>query len=68
MLVGGGGAGKTIGSLLQKLAEVKGEEAARQAWQATGEQLAAFVAREEREDEAAVKQVAEKYGILAIAF
>lgn len=67
MLVGGGGAARTIGSLLQKLAETKGEAAAKEAWQATGEQLAAFLAQADREDEAAVKKVAEQFALLAIA-
>lgn len=67
MLVGGGGAAKTVGSLLQKLAELKGEEAAHEAWQATGEQLAAFLPQADREDEAAVKSLAEKFGLLSIA-
>jgi exopolyphosphatase/pppGpp-phosphohydrolase len=67
MLVGGGGAARTIGCLLQKLAEAKGEEAAKEAWQATGEQLAAFLPQADREDEAAVKKVAEQFGVLSIA-
>jgi hypothetical protein len=67
MLVGGGGAARTIGCLLQKLAEAKGEEAAKEAWQATGEQLAAFLPQADREDDAAVKKVAEQFGVLSIA-
>jgi len=67
MLVGGGGAARTIGSLLQKLAAAKGEEAAKEAWQATGEQLAAFLPQADREDKAALTKLAEQYGLQAIA-
>ncbi len=67
MLVGGGRAIEVVGSLLQKLAEVKGQEAAQEAWQATGAQIAAFVPKPDRENEAAVKAMADKYGLLPIA-
>ncbi len=67
MFVGGGRAIELVGSLLQKLAELKGEEAAQAAWQATGAQIAAFVPQPDREDEAAVKALAEKFGLLSIA-
>ena len=67
MLVGGGGAARTIGSLLQKLAAAKGEDAAKEAWQATGEQLAAFLPQADREDKAALTKLAEQFGLQAIA-
>jgi leucyl aminopeptidase (aminopeptidase T) len=66
MLVSGGGAAKTLGRLLQRLVELKGEEAAREAWAATGEQLAAFLPDGDREDEAAVKALVDKFGLASI--
>lgn len=66
MLVGGGGAAKTLGALLQKLAEVKGEEAAKEAWAATGEALPAFLPQADREDAAAAQKVVDKFGLAAV--
>ena len=65
MLVGGGGAAKTLAALLSRLAELQGEEAAREAWAASGEQLAAFLPAGDRGDEAAVAALAHKHGIAA---
>lgn len=66
MLVGGGGAAKTIGALLQRLAEVKGAEAAKDCWAATGEQLPAFLPQPDREDESKVADLVEKFGLQAV--
>jgi len=66
MLVGGGGAAKTIGALLQQLAKVKDEGAAKEAWAATGEQLAAFLPQADREDEAQVAAVVEKFSLQGV--
>lgn len=66
MLVGSGGAAKTLGALLQKLAELKGEEGAKEAWAATGEALSAFLASSDREDAAAAQAVIDKFGLAAV--
>ncbi|KAI3424276.1 hypothetical protein D9Q98_009630 [Chlorella vulgaris] len=66
MLVGGGGAIKTLGSLWQKLVERKGEEAAKEAWQATGEQLKAFMPQQDRSNDDLVQSTAEKLGLLSL--
>lgn len=66
MLVGGGGAAKTMGALLQRLAAGKGEEAAREAWQATGEALPAFLPQADRESEEERSKVVEQFGLAAI--
>ena len=66
MLVGGGGAAKTLGALLQRLAAAKGEEEAKAAWQAAGEALPAFLPQDDREDAAAAAKVVEQFGLAAI--
>lgn len=66
MLVGGGGAAKTIGALLQRLVEVKGGEAGKEAWAATGEHLSAFLPQPDREDESKVADLVEKFGLQAV--
>lgn len=66
MLVGGGGAAKTIGALLQRFAEVKGGEAAKEAWAATGERLLAFLPQPDREDESKVSDLVEKFDLQAV--
>lgn len=66
MLVGGGGAAKTLGALLQRLAAAKGEEAARAAWQAAGDDLPDFLPQDERESEDARSKLVEQFGLAAI--
>lgn len=66
MLVSSGGAAKTLGALLQKLAELKGEEGAAEAWAAAGESPAAFLPQGDREDAAALKELADKFGLAAV--
>ncbi len=66
MLVGGGGAAKTLGALLQRLAASKGEEAAREAWQASGEALPAFLPQGDRESEEERSKLVEQFGLAAI--
>lgn len=66
MLVGGGGAAKTLGALLQRLAAAKGEEAAREAWQAAGEGLPAFLPQSDRESEEERSKLVEQFGLAAI--
>lgn len=66
MLVGGGGAAKTLGALLQRLAAVKGEEVARQAWQAAGEALPSFLPQGDRESEEERSKLMEQFGLAAI--
>lgn len=63
MLVGGGGAAKTIGALLHRLAAETGEEAANEAWQATGEQLVSFLPQPDRGDEYELSRLVEQYGL-----
>lgn len=66
MLVGGGGAAKTLGALLQRLAAAKGQEAAREAWQAAGEALPAFLPQSVRESEEERSKLVEQFGLAAI--
>lgn len=66
MLVASGGAAKTLGALLQKLAELKGEEGAKEAWAATGEALPAFLATPDREDAAAAQALTDKFGLAGV--
>lgn len=66
MLVGGGGAAKTIGALMRRaarLAAEKGEEAANEVWQATGEQLVSFLPQPDRGDEYELSRLVEQFGL-----
>ena len=66
MLVGSGGAAKTLGTLLARLAALKGEESAREAWAASGESLPAFLPAADRGDAAALQLLVERHGLAAV--
>lgn len=66
MLVGGGGAAKTVGALLERFVALKGADAAKEAWAATGESLPAFLPQPDREDAAKAAEVAEKFGLAEV--
>ncbi len=65
MLVSSGGAAKTLGALLQRLVELKGAEAAKEAWGAAGDSLAAFLPQPDREDGGKLAELADKFGLQA---
>jgi hypothetical protein len=53
-------------ALLQRLAAAKGEEAAREAWQAAGDSLPAFLPQGDRESEEERSKLVEQFGLAAI--
>lgn len=62
MLVADGYAAKVLGAALQRHAAAAGAEAAKAAWEGSGESLAAFLPYEER-DAAAQAAFVEKFGL-----
>ena len=57
LLVDSGGAEEVLKTLLKKVADLKGAEQARQLWEESGEDAAAFLAPTDREDADRVKDI-----------
>lgn len=67
LLVGSGNAAKVMAAVLRQLREEAGEDAAAEAYRAAGLDLRAFLPGPDREDEAALQQLVQQYGLEKVA-